>query len=71
MELDELRTSAQRWMADDPDATTRAELERLLAQPDLAKTDLADRFAGALEFGTAGLRGVLGAGPNRMNLAVV
>ena len=43
----------------------------LLAAPDLAKTDLADRFAGTLEFGTAGLRGILGAGPNRMNRAVV
>jgi phosphomannomutase len=38
---------------------------------DPTKTDLADRFAGALEFGTAGLRGVIGAGPNRMNRAVV
>ena len=33
--------------------------------------DLADRFAGTLEFGTAGLRGALGAGPNRMNRVVV
>ena len=33
--------------------------------------DLADRFAGTLEFGTAGLRGELGAGPNRMNRVVV
>ncbi|MEO8878673.1 MAG: phospho-sugar mutase [Polyangiaceae bacterium] len=58
-------------MAGDPDSTTRAELEALLAAPDITKTDLADRFAGALEFGTAGLRGVIGAGPNRMNRAVV
>ena len=43
----------------------------MLLQPDLAATDLADRFAGPLEFGTAGLRGVVGAGPNRMNRAVV
>ena len=35
------------------------------------ETDLADRFAGTLEFGTAGLRGALGAGPNRMNRVVV
>src|SRR6516162_1484720 len=67
----ELRASAERWMADDPDPATREELKALLAQPDLAATDLADRFAGSLEFGTAGLRGILGAGPNRMNRAVV
>src|ERR1700755_2653695 len=71
MDLVELRARAQRWIADDPDASTRAELHTLLAHPDPASTDLADRFAGALEFGTAGLRGILGAGPNRMNRAVV
>jgi len=67
----DLRARAQAWMADDPDPTTRDELRDLLAAPDVASTDLADRFAGTLEFGTAGLRGVLGAGPNRMNRAVV
>jgi phosphomannomutase len=66
-----LREQATRWAKDDPDPVTRAELEAILASPDLAQTDLADRFAGTLEFGTAGLRGVLGAGPNRMNRAVV
>jgi phosphomannomutase len=67
----DLRARAEAWMADDPDPATRAELRALLAEPDPAATDLADRFAGVLEFGTAGLRGVLGAGPNRMNRAVV
>ena len=62
---------ANRWASEDPDPKTRDELLALLAKPDLAQTDLADRFAGTLEFGTAGLRGVLGAGPNRMNRAVV
>ena len=57
------------WSAADPDETTRAELQRLLAAEDF--TDLEDRFAGTLEFGTAGLRGLVGAGPNRMNRAVV
>ncbi|MCP3162729.1 phospho-sugar mutase [Myxococcus qinghaiensis] len=64
-----LRERAEAWRLADPDPTTAEELARLLAQGDLA--ELADRFAGDLEFGTAGLRGVLGAGPNRMNRAVV
>jgi phosphomannomutase len=67
----DLRARAERFMADDVDPKTQEELRALLANADLAKTDLADRFAGALEFGTAGLRGVVGAGPNRMNRAVV
>jgi phosphomannomutase len=70
MSLD-LRERAEQWASADPDPSTATELRALLAAPDLAKTDLADRFAGSLEFGTAGLRGVLGAGPNRMNRAVV
>jgi phosphomannomutase len=71
MDPDELRRQAERWLNDDPDPETQEELRALLAQPDPSKTDLADRFATALEFGTAGLRGVIGAGPNRMNRAVV
>lgn len=68
---EDLRARAQRWVDDDPDPTTQAELRGLLAAADLGTTDVADRFASTLEFGTAGLRGVLGAGPNRMNRAVV
>src|SRR6185436_461007 len=55
----------------DPDPATRAELSAVVdGLPDTA-ADLADRFAGPLTFGTAGLRGVTRAGPNGMNLAVV
>ena len=69
MDSSKLRAQAEEWRKADPDPTTAEELAQLLARGDLA--DLADRFAGNLEFGTAGLRGVLGAGPNRMNRAVV
>jgi|KBSSwiStaDraftv2_1062776.scaffolds.fasta_scaffold01887_15 phosphomannomutase len=65
----ELIRRADAWSAADPDETTRAELQKLLTSEDFA--ELEDRFAGTLEFGTAGLRGVVGAGPNRMNRAVV
>src|SRR5581483_5343988 len=71
MQPDQLRAVAQRWIDEDPDYETQQELKRLLEAEDLSATGLADRFAGTLEFGTAGLRGVLGAGPNRMNRAVV
>jgi len=64
-----LKTKAESWLAHDVDANTRAEVTALLKANDLA--GLEDRFATGLEFGTAGLRGVLGAGPNRMNRAVV
>lgn len=65
----ELLRRARAWQKTDPDSETAQELEMLLARN--AEADVADRFAGALAFGTAGLRGVLGAGPNRMNRAVI
>ena len=68
--MTDLLERARAWAAEDPDAHTRAELEQLIASGDEAQ-ELADRFAGTLEFGTAGLRGALGAGPNRMNRVVV
>ncbi|MET8827122.1 phospho-sugar mutase [Streptomyces sp. NPDC004610] len=66
---DDLLARAEAWLAEDPDPDTRAELAALLAAGDRAA--LADRFSGTLQFGTAGLRGELGAGPMRMNRAVV
>ncbi|WP_224244122.1 phospho-sugar mutase [Hyalangium gracile] len=69
MDITRLREQAEAWRKADPDPNTAEELARLLTAGDAA--ELADRFAGNLEFGTAGLRGVLGAGPNRMNRAVV
>jgi len=67
--VSDLIERARAWAAEDPDPTTRAELESLLEQGETA--ELADRFDGTLEFGTAGLRGELGAGSNRMNRVVV
>ncbi|OFE14541.1 phosphomannomutase [Humibacillus sp. DSM 29435] len=71
----ELKAAALAWRDDDPDPTTRTEIDDLLARVEAgdaaALDDLADRFCGTLEFGTAGLRGAIGAGPNRMNRSVV
>src|SRR3954470_1173110 len=70
---DVLLERARAWAAEDPDDSTRAELQRIIADVEggAEPGDLADRFAGTLEFGTAGLRGAIGAGPNRMNRVVV
>lgn len=66
---------ARAWQADDPDPRTAAELEHLITAAESgderAGAELADAFDGPLQFGTAGLRGRMGPGSNRMNLAVV
>ncbi len=61
------RARAEQWLDQDPDPDTRAELRAILDDPEALK----DRFGAKLEFGTAGLRGELGAGPNRMNRVTV
>ncbi|MEU2550471.1 phospho-sugar mutase [Streptomyces sp. NPDC013313] len=66
---DELIAKAKAWLAEDPDPQTREELAGLIDAGDVPA--LTDRFSGTLQFGTAGLRGELGAGPMRMNRAVV
>ncbi len=67
--------AARAWFAQDPDEVTRNELAALIAAAEggdaAASADLDDRFGARLEFGTAGLRGRLGAGSNRMNRVLV
>ncbi|MFD4766786.1 phospho-sugar mutase [Streptomyces niveus] len=69
----DLIARAEAWLAEDPDGDTRDEMRALIdaaagaGDPDA----LAERFSGTLQFGTAGLRGELGAGPMRMNRSVV
>ena len=67
--LADLIAAASAWADQDPDLETRAELEELIDKRDVA--GLSSRFDGRLEFGTAGLRGELGAGSNRMNRVLV
>jgi phosphomannomutase len=72
---EELARAIASWTEQDPDPQTRRQVEDLLAAADVgdaaAIAELVDAFSGRLEFGTAGLRGALGAGPNRMNRVVV
>ena len=73
--MDALFTTAQNWLNQDPDQETRAELEQLIAEAKAGKADaqaeLANRFNGRLQFGTAGLRGRLQAGSMGMNRVLV
>lgn len=60
---------AEKWLTPAYDAETQAEVKRMLQNPD--KTELIDSFYKDLEFGTGGLRGIMGAGSNRMNIYTV
>ncbi len=62
------RALAEAWRELDPDAETRADVDALLAGAD---NELEDRFGQRLSFGTAGLRGAIGAGPNRMSRVLI
>jgi len=68
-------TQARVWLRQDPDAETRDELAGVITRAaggdTAALADLDDRFGTRLAFGTAGLRGALGAGSNRMNRVLV
>ncbi|MGO2413380.1 phospho-sugar mutase [Glutamicibacter arilaitensis] len=71
----QLLDAAGKWAAQDPDPQTQEELQLLIQRVTegdaLAFEDISERFSGVLEFGTAGLRAELGAGPMRMNRVVV
>ena len=65
MNQDALLSAAQRWTDQDPDPSTKSELQKLIDNRDFQELD--SRMSKPLKFGTAGLRGQLGAGSNRMN----
>ncbi|WP_415274385.1 phospho-sugar mutase [Aquiluna sp. Uisw_065] len=67
--MSQLAEHAKAWLDQDPDPVTKLELQALIDNQD--EEGLSSRFSTRLDFGTAGLRGELGAGPNRMNRVVV
>ncbi len=67
--IKEVTEKAQKWLTPAYDAETQAEVRRMLDNPD--KTDLIEAFYKDLEFGTGGLRGIMGVGSNRMNIYTV
>ena len=68
-ELMEVRAKAQEWLLETYDEQTRIEVQALLDNEDT--TELMDSFYRSLEFGTGGLRGIMGVGTNRMNIYTV
>ncbi len=67
--IKQVTEKALKWLTPAYDAETQAEVKKMLDNPD--KTDLIEAFYKDLEFGTGGLRGIMGAGSNRMNIYTV
>ena len=67
--IKQVTEKAEKWLTPAYDAETQAEVKRMLENPD--KTELIECFYKDLEFGTGGLRGIMGAGSNRMNIYTV
>ena len=67
--LEMVRSKAQSWLSESYDAETRAQVQALLDNED--PTELIECFYKDLEFGTGGLRGIMGVGSNRMNIYTV
>ena len=67
--IQEVTAKAQTWLTDGYDAETQAEVKKMIENED--KTDLIESFYKDLEFGTGGLRGIMGVGSNRMNIYTV
>lgn len=65
----DLLNQAKAWLGKDPDPATRSQLSKFIDSNDIK--ELQSSFNGRLEFGTAGLRGVMGVGPSKMNLLTV
>ena len=67
--LEKVRAKAQTWLSNSYDPETRAQVQALLDKED--PSELIDAFYKDLEFGTGGLRGIMGVGSNRMNIYTV
>ena len=67
--IQQVTAKAEAWLSPAYDAETQAEVKRMLENPD--KTELIECFYKDLEFGTGGLRGIMGSGSNRMNIYTV
>ncbi len=65
----DIQSKVNQWLSDEFDATTRASIQKLI--DDQNETELVDSFYKNLEFGTGGLRGIMGAGTNRINVYTI